>query len=67
MKVNPVYKCKRCSKMIIKDDIEVEHDALEGVNMLDTHVCDMEVVDSLPVCSFGFTELVGFDEVEYNG
>ena len=65
MKVNPVYKCKRCGEVITKNDVEVDSDDFDGINLIDLHTCDIDVgKNDLAIAMFGFTDLVGFNEVE---
>jgi len=72
MKANPVYKCTRCGKIIVKTDIELDPDELSCVEHISTHVCDAKILVNDPYDPYskydlsdqiGIIKLVGYDEV----
>lgn len=69
MKANPVYKCQRCSKIVINSDIELEPDELSCIPTIDTHICDISMLinfdeqDYTTTDQIGIIKLVGYNEV----
>lgn len=67
MKANPVYKCTRCGKTVVKDEIQLDPDELSCVENISTHVCDttfwMDGVEYVSGDQIGIIKLVGYNEV----
>lgn len=69
MKAKPVYKCTRCGKIVVKNEIQLDPDELSCVENISTHVCDIafwmdeEGDEYASNDQIGIIKLVGYDEV----